>query len=101
MQDRIGPAACGKSQIHCKSSQGRVPARSAPLKTSHGAVTETGVGSALHGIKSASTNSLAHLAVDFHTAARAAETRVFSVALLRGAEAAPYMEAGILLAFTK
>ena len=84
LQARIGPAAWVKSQMRCKSSQGKAPAKRAFLKESHGAVTDTAVGSARHGTKSSNTNSLAHRAVDLHSAARAAETSVERAVAERG-----------------
>ena len=72
-----------------RSSQGKVPARSAVRRASHGVRTETVVGSALSGTNSSKTNSLAQRVVDLHTAAKAAETSVCSVRLLSGAYATP------------
>ena len=101
LQARIGPAAWGKSQMCWRSSQGRTPAKRAPLNASQGAVTDTAVGSALQGTKRPKTSSEAQRAVDLHMAASAAETRACSVRLLKGVEEAPYIEAGIPLAATK
>ena len=101
LQARMGPATWGKSQMRWRSSQGNTPANKALRRASHGAVTDTAVGSALQGTKRPKTSSAAHRAVDLHTAACAAETSACRVRLLNGAEEAPYMEAGMPLAATK
>ena len=101
LQARMGPAAWGKSQMCWRSSQGRTPARRAPLNAIHGAVTETAVGSALHGMNRLKTSSEAQRAVDLHKAASAAETKACKVRLLNGEQEAPYILAGIPLAATK
>ena len=64
-------------------------------------MTLTAAGSALQGTKRENTSSRAHLAAERQTAEMVAVVCVLRVALLRGAGAAPYMEAGIPLATTK